>query len=123
MKFKDFFSLILIFYLLNFSLVFSSGFFPSTSNESEKFSFDYFKKSSDYFVKTLDRILENSKNVWNFFYSHFFQKIYFSVKKELEKRKPIVKKEFEKEKLETEKEFKKWLGSVLNTIQIELKKK
>jgi hypothetical protein len=123
MNFKKIFSSILFFCFLNFSFCFSSEKLPSTPEELEKFFFDFLKEFPSYFFKALDQVLKITKKTWNFFWTHFFQKIYFSTKKEVQKREPIVKKEFEKEKLEIKKEFKEWLSSILNKIQSELKKK
>jgi hypothetical protein len=122
MNFKKIFSLILFFFFLNFSFCFSNEKLPSTPEELKNFFINFLKNFPSCFFKALDQVLETVKKTWNFFRTHFFQKIYFSTKKEIQKRKPIVKKEFEKEKLEIEKEFKEWLSSVLNKIQSELKK-
>jgi hypothetical protein len=123
MNFKKIFPAILFFCLLNFSFCFSSEKLPSTPQELEKFFINFLREFSSYFFKALNQVLEIVKKTWNFFWTHFFQKIYFLTKEEIKKREPIVKKEFEKEKLETKREFKEWLSSILNKIQSELKKK
>jgi hypothetical protein len=123
MNFKKVFSSILFFCFLNFSLCFSAEKLPSTPKELKNFFINFLKEFPSCFFKALDQVLEIVKKTWNFFWTHFFQKIYFLTKKEVKKREPIVKKEFEKEKLETKREFKEWLSSVLSKIQSELKKK
>jgi len=123
MKIKKNFCLIFIFSFLKISSVFSLNESLSLPEENVNFFFKFLEEFSGYFLKSLNEILEILKNTWNWFNTHFFKKIYFSIKKEFKEKKPIIKKEFEKEKLETKKEFKEWLKSLLNKTLNELKKR
>ncbi len=123
MKIKKIFSLVSFFVFFNFSVALASKELPSSLEELISFFLRFLKEFPGYLFQALNEVFKILQKIWNWFETHFFQKIYFSMKKEIQKKEPIVKKEFEREKLEIKKEFREWLSSLLNKIQAELKKK